>query len=113
MGEGFPFVLVLIISLLSAWVSGFNCWWLFIPNAKSANIEMPVFYILLSFALVIANYFIWHHFNIKLKKELKGENSVMKQDELKSKRRLNFWLSLSVQTLSFFFIATYFSWKLV
>ncbi len=126
-GSGFPFMLLFLNSLISAWVSGFNCFWIFVPMLHSPQSAVWVFLLMLAIAYGIAIYFLRYHFDKRISK-LSGKLTIVNpkennpqqnttegsetEPELVLNYKNNFWICLGIQTAGFIFMAVYYGIKI-
>lgn len=126
-GPGFPLILLFLNSLISAWVSGYNCFWIFVPLLHSPESAVWVFLLMLLIAWGIAIYFLNYHFDKRISK-LSGKliianpkkNNLQQNttEDSKTKREHvlkninNFWICFWIQTGGFIFIAIYYGTKI-
>ena len=78
-GPGFPLMLLFLNSLISAWVSGFNCFWIFVPMMHSPESAVWTFLLMLTAAWGIAVYFLHHHFKrrfLKLNETVEASHNI-------------------------------------
>lgn len=128
-GAGFPLMLLFLNSLISAWVSGFNCFWIFVPLLHSPDSAVWAFLLMLATAWGIAIYFLRYHFDMRISKLTKSsggkhiitnpkENNLQQNTtegsvtEPHGHYNKNFWICFWTQTAGFLFIAIYYGIKI-
>jgi hypothetical protein len=108
LGPGYPFVLVLLTSLVSAWISAYNCFWIFTPMISSPDSAVFVFILTLAGAYFFAIYFMHFHFQQKLKMD----HGTIEVYQATKWYNYNFAVSCWSQTLAFVFISIYYGIKI-
>jgi len=104
LGEGFPIILTFINALVSAWVTGYNCIWIFGSFAPKFN-ELHVFFGALTIGWIISVYFLHHHF--VQKKNLELGNSAKTAEFINKQYKKDFWVSFCINFFAFVFVLFY------
>ncbi|MFC1515555.1 hypothetical protein ACFL7E_02210 [Thermodesulfobacteriota bacterium] len=105
MGPGYPFIIAWVNGLISAWVSSFNCFWIFVVNADTVENANGLYLLFVIVAWAIAIYFIHFHFETKKDREVVNPSkkySGLLDFQIKQKYESDFWVSLAIQTTMFF-----------
>jgi len=112
-GRGFPIIWLNSLSLISAWISGFNCFWIFLPGAKNPICAFFLYYSAFLLAWACTIYFIRYQFlEIKQRIRKKETQDARKLKQLKAEKSENFMIVAKVQTIYFIFIAIYFGYTI-
>ena len=105
LGEGFPLIFICINGIVSAWVTSYNCLWMFSGTGKNYN-ELAVFALSMFVAWLISTYFLHHHFKVKYDSSDKGLSTDAKE-RLKNSCNSDFWISFAINLIAFFFVFFY------
>lgn len=119
-GRGIPLVFLNINGLISAWVSGFNCAWIFLPKAKTVAWAFIAFSSMFLVAYALAIYFVIYHFDKRYENREKkargtGRKSKVKYADIKEIRQeklLSLKIVIIFQTIYFIAIGIYFGMEI-
>ena len=105
MGEGFSQIILCVIALLSAWVTGFNCFWMFSPYSESYN-SAPIFAFTLVIGWLISVYFL--HYHSKQRQESKIlSGSIDEGGGVIREYQYHYWIAFTVNLVAFVFVFFY------
>jgi len=105
LGEGFPLIFICINGIVSAWVTSYNCLWMFSGTGKNYN-QLGIFALSMFVAWLISVYFLRHHFKVAYESKFKGQTPDAKQVIIDSSNS-NFWISFTINLIAFAFVFFY------